>query len=111
MVCGICAIAGHNWPIFLRFRGGKGIATTVGVTALLFFYAALIAGILAILFIVITRYVSLGSLIYTGSIPIMMIFLHHPAIHIWLALIITIFAVIRHRQNIVNLLKGQERKI
>lgn len=111
MACGIAAIVGHNWPIFLRFRGGKGIATTVGVTALLAFSAALIAGVFAILFIVITRYVSLGSLIYASVIPIAMLFLDYPATFIWLCLIITLMAVVRHKQNIINLFKGQERKI
>ena len=55
---------GDNLPVFLRFRGGKGIATMVGVTATCFFGATLVSGILAILFIVITRYVSLGSLFW-----------------------------------------------
>lgn len=111
MVCGIAAIIGHNWPVFLRFRGGKRIATTVGVTVLLVFYAALIAGVLAILFIVITRYVSLGSLIFTVMIPLVMLVLHFPYSLTLLTLLITAMAVWRHRQNIVNLIKGQERKI
>jgi glycerol-3-phosphate acyltransferase PlsY len=111
MVCGIAAIVGHNWPVFLRFRGGKGIATTVGVTALLVFYAALIAGVLAIFFIVLTRYVSLGSLIFTLLIPLVMLEMHYSSVLILLMLIITLMAVWRHRQNIVNLIQGKERKI
>lgn len=111
VACGIAAIVGHNWPVFLRFRGGKGIATTVGVTAVLVFYAALIAGVFAILFIAITRYVSLGSLVYASFIPIILLFMNHSFTMIGLFLLITLLAVIRHKQNIINLFKGQERKI
>ncbi|TCS93411.1 glycerol-3-phosphate 1-O-acyltransferase PlsY [Hazenella coriacea] len=111
VVCGIAAIVGHNWPIFLRFRGGKGVATTVGVTALLFFYAALISGILAILFIILTRYVSLGSLIYTISIPVILLLMNQSSSIIWLTTVIAVLAIYQHRQNITNLVKGQERKI
>ncbi|RAL22645.1 glycerol-3-phosphate 1-O-acyltransferase PlsY [Thermoflavimicrobium daqui] len=112
MSCGIAAIAGHNWPIFLRFRGGKGIATTIGVTSILVFFPALGAGILAILFIMVTRYVSLGSLIYTASLPIfIMLFDSNSSVYFWLSLVMMVLAIIRHKENIVNLLKGKERKI
>jgi glycerol-3-phosphate acyltransferase PlsY len=97
--------------VFLRFRGGKGIATTVGVTALIFFQAALISGVLAILLIAFTRYVSLGSLVYVGSLPFFIWFMYHSPALIGLTLIITLMAFVRHRQNIVNLLRGRERKI
>ena len=62
--CGVAAVVGHNWPVYFGFRGGKGVATTIGVLATLAFYAALIAGIIAIISIIITRYVSLGSLLF-----------------------------------------------
>ena len=51
-LCGIAAIIGHNWPLYFRFRGGKGIATAIGVLATLCFIPAFIAGIIAILSIV-----------------------------------------------------------
>jgi acyl phosphate:glycerol-3-phosphate acyltransferase len=111
MACGITAVFGHNWPIFLRFRGGKGISTTVGVTAVLLLDAALLAGIIAILLIVVTRYVSLGSLVFTILVPIVMFFMHYSPILIWLYLLITLVAIIRHKQNIIRLWQGQERKI
>jgi acyl phosphate:glycerol-3-phosphate acyltransferase len=111
ITCGIAVIFGHNWPIFLRFRGGKGIATTVGVTVFLLFEATLIAGIIAILLIIVTRYVSLGSLSFTILVPIVMFFMDYSHLWIQLYLLITLVAIIRHRQNIVALWKGQERKI
>ena len=69
-VSGIAAIAGHNWPLYFHFRGGKGIATAIGVLVSLAFLPALCAGVIAILSIVLTRYVSLGSLIFVAFTPI-----------------------------------------
>lgn len=111
MLAGVMAVVGHNWPIFLRFRGGKGIATTIGVTAVLSFTAAIIAGVIAILFVVLSRYVSLGSLIYTSGVPIGIAFFSYPESYLYLSLILTIFAFIQHRDNLKNLLRGKERKI
>jgi glycerol-3-phosphate acyltransferase PlsY len=112
MICGMSAVVGHNWPIFLKFRGGKGIATTIGVMAILVFYAALFAGIVAILSIVISRYVSLGSLIFTAGLPVSIFVLgSYPPSYFWLSLVFAVFAFWRHKDNIVRLVKGQERKI
>jgi glycerol-3-phosphate acyltransferase PlsY len=111
MTSGLAAIIGHNWPIFHRFRGGKGIATTIGVTAVLVFQAGVLAGVVAILFIFLTRYVSLGSLIYTAGLPITIWLVGYPSSFFWLSLVIAILAIIRHKNNIQNLLKGKERKI
>ena len=111
MLAGIMAIIGHKWPIFLRFRGGKGIATTIGVTATLTFLAALIAGIFAILAIVITRYVSLGSLIFAAGLPLMIFLLDDPTSYGYLSLAITVMAFVRHATNIKRLLQGKESKL
>lgn len=111
MSCGVAAIVGHNWPIFLKFRGGKGIATTVGVASLLMFKGLLIAGILAIIVIFTTRYVSLGSLILASGLPIFAALLGYPAPYAWLGVIITLLAIQRHSDNIRRLLAGKERRI
>ncbi|WP_044640253.1 glycerol-3-phosphate 1-O-acyltransferase PlsY [Risungbinella massiliensis] len=111
MLAGVLAVVGHNWPVYLGFRGGKGIATTIGVTVLLSFTAAIIAGVLAILFIVISRYVSLGSLVYTAGVPIGIAFDSYPNTYLYLSLVLTALAVYRHRENLKNLFQGKERKI
>ncbi|SMO42195.1 glycerol-3-phosphate 1-O-acyltransferase PlsY [Melghirimyces algeriensis] len=111
MLAGVMAIIGHNWPVFLGFRGGKGIATTIGVTAFLTLLAALISGVTAILAIILTRYVSLGSLIFAVSLPIMILLLDYPSPYVYLSLVITVMAIIRHASNIKRLLKGTESKL
>jgi glycerol-3-phosphate acyltransferase PlsY len=111
VLAGLAAIAGHNWPVFFQFRGGKGIATTIGVTATICIIPALIAGAVAILLIAATRYVSLGSLAFAVLTPILVAFIDYSAPIFWATLVIGLFALIRHRTNIVKLIKGKENKI
>ncbi|MEI0738465.1 glycerol-3-phosphate 1-O-acyltransferase PlsY [Paenibacillus sp. JTLBN-2024] len=114
-LCGLAAIVGHNWPVYFRFRGGKGIATTIGIMATLCFFPALCAGIIAILLIVFTRYVSLGSLVFVALTPISLIVFgliqgfDWPIF--WSSLVICLFAFWRHRSNIVKIVQGRENKI
>lgn len=111
VACGIAAIVGHNWPLYFHFRGGKGIATTIGVMVTLCFWPALIAGIVAIGAIVITKYVSLGSLLFVALTPVILIFTDFTAPELWGSLIIALFAFWRHRSNIVKISQGRENKI
>lgn len=111
VACGIAAIIGHNWPIWFKFKGGKGIATAIGVLSVLAFIPALIAGVIAILSIVFTRYVSLGSLIFTFLTPIFIVLLQFSWPYFIGTVIICLFSFFRHRSNIVKLLKGTENKI
>ncbi|MDK8179461.1 glycerol-3-phosphate 1-O-acyltransferase PlsY [Paenibacillus sp. UMB4589-SE434] len=111
VACGIAAIIGHNWPVFFRFRGGKGIATTIGVLAMLAFVPALIAGMIAIAMIIWKRYVSLGSLIFTGLTPVfILLFRMDTSIFIG-SLLLCAFAFYRHRTNIIKLVKGTENRL
>ncbi|MGO0060990.1 glycerol-3-phosphate 1-O-acyltransferase PlsY [Brevibacillus fluminis] len=108
---GIFAIVGHNWPIFFGFRGGKGIATTLGVALGLSPLAFLIAAVITVIVIAITRYVSLGSLVFVTLLPVLLWFLTDHPIYPLVSLLITVFAYIRHSSNIVNLVQGKERKL
>ncbi|MGW8957786.1 glycerol-3-phosphate 1-O-acyltransferase PlsY [Paenibacillus sp. NPDC055715] len=110
-LCGIAAIAGHNWPVYFHFRGGKGIATAIGVLASIAIIPALCAGIISILAIVITRYVSLGSLIFVILTPWILLVLGYDWPFFWTALVICVFAVWRHRTNIAKLVRGKENKL
>lgn len=111
VLCGIAVIAGHNWPVYFGFRGGKGIATAIGVLATLHFFPALYAGIIAIAAVALTRYVSLGSLIFTALTPVFLLILDFPLPYIAASALIFAFAAFRHRTNIVKLIRGQEHKL
>lgn len=111
MAAGLAAVAGHNWPLWFRFRGGKGIATTIGIVATLMFLPGLAAGAVGILAIALTRYVSLGSLLFTGLLPVAAWLFDKPPAYIWGSLAIAVFAWFRHRGNVAKLLKGEENKL
>lgn len=111
VLCGLAAIAGHNWPIWFRFKGGKGIATAVGVMATLAIVPCLIAGGLAIVSIALTRFVSLGSLLFALLTPVFIWIMGMSEALLWASLVVCIFAFVRHRKNIVKLVQGNENKL
>jgi glycerol-3-phosphate acyltransferase PlsY len=108
---GLAAIAGHNWPVFFGFRGGKGVATTIGVMAWLMFVPAALAGIIAIVLIVLTRYVSLGALAFTVLTPLFALVLHFHAMSVVFATVVSLLSLYRHRSNIKRLIRRQEHRI
>lgn len=110
-LCGLAAIVGHNWPVWFGFKGGKGIATTVGAIATLSFVPALCAGLVAIAIIALTRYVSLGSLLFAALTPLFIYFFYFSVPLLCASLIICLFAFFRHRTNIIKLLQGTENKL
>lgn len=108
----IAAVIGHNWPIFFGFRGGKGVATTIGVFLVLIPIPALLAGIIAIVVVLISRYVSLGALIFTIFTPIFVAILNQKFFgSLLFASIIAVLSIYRHRENIIRLSQGRENKI
>jgi len=108
LACGFCAIVGHNWPVFLKFRGGKGVATTAGV----FFSAApkVALALFCVFMIVVisTRYVSLGSIIAAVTLPLWLFLFGFPWQGLALGTLITVITIVRHRSNIGRLLAGTE---
>lgn len=111
MLVSAAAIMGHNWSIFIGFQGGKGIACTIGVAAILFPQALLMALVVAVCSIVITKYVSLGSLLLTALMPIILLVQGRPVELVWFAVFVMALATYRHRSNIDRLLKGTENKL
>lgn len=108
----IAVVVGHNWPIFFGFRGGKGIATTIGVLLWLAPLMTIIAAVICLVVIALTRYVSLGSLVLTILIPIMIaIWVPAHEAALWAAIVLCLLSIYRHRANIGRLVRGQERKI
>ncbi len=107
---GIGSIAGHIWTFILKFKGGKGVATSAGV----FFGLAplpliLSAGVWGFTFFL-TGYVSLASILSSISLPLFMWVFHMHSTLIFLAIIISLLIIYRHRSNIQRLLKGKENR-
>ncbi|MFD2332159.1 glycerol-3-phosphate 1-O-acyltransferase PlsY [Cohnella sp. GCM10020058] len=111
VACGLASIAGHNWPLYFRFKGGKGIATTVGALIYMAPLPVVAAGVVAIILIVITRYVSLGSMVFAALVPVILGLAGEIGPVFWGALILALLAIVRHRKNIVKLMNGTENKI
>jgi glycerol-3-phosphate acyltransferase PlsY len=111
VIGGICAIIGHNWPIFLGFKGGRGVATGLGVIAMLVPTITLIVFATWALIVYVTRYVSLGSVVAAACVPVWMVVFGEQTEIIVFGIIAALFVIIRHRPNIVRLLNGTESKI
>lgn len=104
----IAAILGHCFPVYLKFRGGKGVATALGIFLVLSPKAVLLALIIFILSVALTRYVSLGSVLAALSAPLLILLLDHPQPIFLATLFIATLVVCRHHSNIKRLLDGTE---
>ncbi len=111
MACGLAVIVGHNFPILLKFKGGKGIATSMGVFSIIDPFAALISIVIGIIIIIKSKYVSLGSIVGMAILPLTLFCLNRPSIYIIFGLIVGLLAIFQHRANIHRLIKGNENKI
>lgn len=111
VLVGLAAIIGHNWSIFLRFTGGKGIATSFGVLLALSPAAAAVAALVWGVVVAITRYASLGSLLGIAAVPGVMWARGEPREHLGFAALALLFAVYKHRANIGRLRRGTELRI
>ena len=111
ILAGIFVIIGHNWPILLGGKGGKGIATTIGLMLPIDPLMVVIIFTVGIIVIITTRYVSLASVLGVTIYPIAMIITQKPMEYIIFSLILSTIAIYRHRANIARLLKGTESKI
>jgi glycerol-3-phosphate acyltransferase PlsY len=115
MLAALAALVGHCFPVWLKFKGGKGVATALGVFLALCPLAALIALLLFALVVACWRYVSLGSISAAAAIPLLMYFLwapHHapPLIIAFGSLAASLLVVYKHGANIQRLLQGEEPK-
>lgn len=112
---GVAAVIGHNWPVFIGFRGGRGTASAWGGLLILSPLAFLAATIVGVSFIASTRYMSLGSISATIAGTVALIVLattnHAPGAYIWFVAAAGGLVVVRHKDNIERLLKGEERKL
>lgn len=113
LICAFFTVLGHNFPIFLQFKGGKGVATSIGILATLHLPSALLAAPIAIILILKTRYISLGSMVFLVSVPITYALSARELNkqYFVLTLLLALLSIIRHTKNIERILAGSENKI
>lgn len=106
-------VIGHDWPIFIGFKGGKGIATSIGALSVLYGPIILIPIIITFVIIMITKYVSLGSISFLILSPITYTILASPfkKEYLIVSIILAIIGIVRHRENIIRLVNNEENKI
>jgi glycerol-3-phosphate acyltransferase PlsY len=107
----LAAFFGHLASLFLRFRGGKGVATAFGIALVLMPKAALAALVVFLVVTLLWRYVSLGSLTALLTLPVWAAGTGYHSLYVGLSSVFALCVVIRHRRNIRNLLQGKERKV
>jgi len=107
----LAVFLGHLFPIFLRFKGGKGVATALGVMLAINIWLGLAAFATWILVAFIFRYSSLSALLAAASAPLYATLLGLPTEYIILTIVISMLLIWRHKSNIQNLLSGKESKI
>ena len=110
-IAGLAVICGHDWSLFLGFKGGKGIATTFGVVFALNPTISILALIIWGVVVITTRYVSLSSIFAVISIFIFTILFKQPYEYIMFSAIILILGIFKHKENIKRLKLKKERKI
>lgn len=108
---GIAAIAGHNWSLFLRFSGGKGVATGLGVIAMLMPAVTAFVFALWCAIVYLTRYVSLASVAAAACVPLGAYISGEATATFYFGLLAAAFVIYRHKANIGRLLRGTESKI
>jgi len=108
---GLVAFLGHVFPVFLRFRGGKGVATALGVYLAVSPVTILGAFVVFVIVAAIWRYVSLASMIGAMVVPIGLYLIGAPLAFVIMAGLIALVVIIRHKDNITRLVKGTESKL
>ena len=114
-IAAICVVVGHTFPIFFEFKGGKGIATSLGILLLLNWEIGLICLIFAVSLMILTKMVSLGSISAAVLFPILTIFIDEHYLvegnYVVFGIIMAAFIIFNHRSNIKRILDGTENKL
>lgn len=110
IMCALAVISGHNWTVFLKFRGGKGVATTAGALLGLLPIVFLLCFCVWCIIFIIWRYVFLASIISAITLPVFLVLFKESKIFLVLGIIVAVIGIIRHKENIKRLLKGEEKR-
>jgi glycerol-3-phosphate acyltransferase PlsY len=111
VICALMAVIGHCYPVYLKFKGGKGVATGVGVFSVLAIKPLLICLCVFFAVVLLTRYVSLASLLSTMTFPLLVYLLQGDMQIVGLGAAIFVLIAFQHRENMGRLIRGKERKI
>ncbi|MBI4497012.1 MAG: glycerol-3-phosphate 1-O-acyltransferase PlsY [Chloroflexi bacterium] len=115
VIAGLGAIAGHNWSVFLGFQGGRGVSTGLGALVTMEPRAAIVTAVVGIVVVVVSRYVSLGSLAGTiaGALALTWLVLSgvRAPTYLTYAVVAALMVIFQHRDNIQRLLAGTERRL
>lgn len=111
VACGAAAILGHVFPVFFRFRGGKGFATFLGVLLMLSWPALIVALVVWAVTLMLSGYVALSTLLAAWSVPVYAVIVRGPASALfWFGLALALFLMFTHRSNIQRLIAGEEHR-
>jgi glycerol-3-phosphate acyltransferase PlsY len=110
-IAGLAVFLGHLFPVFLKFKGGKGVATTLGVFLAIGPLQAILALIIFIILVAIFKYVSVASMIASVSIPLLLNLSPATNPYVPLAVVISVLIILKHSDNIKRLIQGTENKI
>ncbi len=117
LIGGLFSVIGHNWPVFLDFKGGKGVATSLGVFLMLNLQVLLVSILVGIITIASSRYVSLGSMVILVSYPFFYFLLKDllgynlDVASLSLAVTLALMTLVRHKSNIERIISGKENKL
>lgn len=111
VLCAVAVIIGHSKSIFLKFGGGKSVASGVGTIFALNFQVGFLIAIIWSVVTYLSKYVSVGSIIALAVSPILMYFFHQPIAYVAYCVLGAIYIIYLHRENIQRLIKGEENKI
>lgn len=109
MFCALAAFIGHIWPLLFKFKGGKGVAVAFGTVLGINWQLALLALGIVALTVLITRMVSMGSVIAAVSFPVISYFLERD--FFWFGIVMALIMLYAHRSNIKRIVKGEEHKL
>jgi acyl phosphate:glycerol-3-phosphate acyltransferase len=112
-IAAVACVLGHTFPIWLQFKGGKGVATSAGALFGLLPLAALVGALIWFIFFKFTRYVSVASIIAAIALPIVIFVMadrgkSHGGVLFWFSICLAALVVLRHRSNLVRLVRGTE---
>jgi glycerol-3-phosphate acyltransferase PlsY len=113
LTLGVAALLGHIFPVLAGFRGGKGVATLLGILSGVHPPAALVCAGVFVVTLLVTKYVSLSSMLAAIAFPIIIMFVYHETIRSLnvFSMFVAVMVLITHQKNIERLLNGEERKV